>query len=172
MTEYPALKIALRHWGDLAIPLLKETRFDRYQIRDPRWQRDPDGVFREGGRVIDVWDHAGWDRLFNLPEWQAVLDILHADERLSRQVDTLVGSAYGGVHVEARSVGWRVLPCLIKAAPAAPLPSTPADQACQSGVHAGAVQDSRRNVCVHRFGDRLTSATRLPDLTPASDLLI
>jgi hypothetical protein len=57
-----------------------------------------------------VWDHAGWDRLFNLPEWQAVLDILHADERLSRQVDTLVGSAYGGVHVEARSVGWRVLP--------------------------------------------------------------
>jgi hypothetical protein len=52
MTEYPALKIALRHWGDLAIPLLKEIRFGRYQIRDPRWQRDPDGVFREGGVLL------------------------------------------------------------------------------------------------------------------------
>jgi hypothetical protein len=53
----------------------------------------------------------------------------------------------------------------------APLPSTPADQACQSGVHAGAAQGSRLNVCIHRFGDRPTSATRLADLTPASDLL-
>src|SRR5215467_2706692 len=108
MTEYPALKVALREWGDLAIPLLKETRFDRYRISDPRWWRDSDGIFREGERVVDVWDYAGWDRLFNSPEWQAVLDILHADERLNGQVDTLVGTAYGGVHVAASSVGWRV----------------------------------------------------------------
>jgi hypothetical protein len=110
MTEYPALKVALRDWGNQAIPLLKETRFDRYQIRDPRWWRDSDDIFREGERVIDVWDHSGWDRLFSLPAWQTVLGILHADEQLNRQIDTLVGTAYGGVRVEASSVGWRVLP--------------------------------------------------------------
>ncbi len=113
MAEFPELKSALQEWVNDAISSLSADTGASYRTTDlPHWQRDSDGVFRDIERVVEKWDRTSVDSLFDLPSWAVVLDVLHADDRLSRQLDTSVGTKGGGSHrFETASIGRRVLPC-------------------------------------------------------------
>jgi len=111
MAEFPELKNALRAWVNDAIDRLShDSAAQDYTTDLGHWQRDSDGVFRFADRPIVVWDRIAVNNLFDLPSWAAVLDVLHGDSRLSDQLDTLVGTAYGGLRIEPANLGRRVLP--------------------------------------------------------------
>jgi len=111
MAEFPELKDALRAWVNDAIDRLSNDNAAQDYTTDlGHWQRDSDGVFRFAERPIVVWDRMAVNNLFDLPSWAAVLDLLHGDSRLSDQMDTLVGTAHGGHHIEPESIGRRVMP--------------------------------------------------------------
>jgi hypothetical protein len=111
MTEFSQLKSALRNWVNEAISRLSADTNAPDRTTDlGHWQRDSDGVFRDAERVIEIWSRTSVNSLFDLPSWAAVLDVIHADERLNRQLDTLVGTSQSSHHLEATSLGRRVLP--------------------------------------------------------------
>lgn len=111
MTEFPRLKEALSEWANEAVSCLSARADARDSWTDfGRWQCDPDGVFRDIDREVEVWNRKLVTSLFDLPQWRAVLAVLHSDDRLSRQVDTFVGTAHGGRHFEAAAIGRIILP--------------------------------------------------------------
>src|SRR5258708_1361176 len=108
---FPELKHALSEWVNDAISRLSTDSGARYRATDvSHWQRDSDGIFRDTERLVEIWDRIPVDSLFNLPTWAAVLDVIHADDRLERQVDTLVGTTQGSHRLETTSLGRLVLP--------------------------------------------------------------
>src|SRR5262249_16242951 len=111
MAAFPELKRSLFAWVKHAIEQLSQQDNARDYATDlGHWQRDSDGVFRDSELAIEVWHRIAVNRIFDLPSWAAVLDVLHGDSRLARQVDTLVGTVQGARRVEATSIGRRVLP--------------------------------------------------------------
>jgi hypothetical protein len=111
MAEFPALKDALFRWANDARVRLSADSMAHYRATDlGHWRRDADGAFRDIERSVEIWDRPYLDRQFDLPTWAAVLDVIHGDGRLNNQVDTFVGTAQGGHHIEATSIGRRVLP--------------------------------------------------------------
>jgi len=111
VAEFPELKEALYKWANEAISRLSaddESRDIRTDLG--RWQCDSDGIFRDAEREMEVWNRKCVDNLFDLPQWATVLDVLHATDRLEQQLDTFVGTAKGGRHLEAASIGRVILP--------------------------------------------------------------
>ena len=111
VAEFPELKAALHAWVNDAIDLLSRDASARDYTTDlGHWRRDADGVFRDIERPTEVWDRHAVQSRFDLPTWAAVLDAIQGDHRLSRQVDTLVGTAHGARRIEAVNIGRFVLP--------------------------------------------------------------
>jgi hypothetical protein len=75
-----------------------------------QWQRDPDGVFRDIERPIQVWSYTDVEATRGLSSWQAVEAALLQDERLRSQMDTLVGTAFGASRLDADRACRSVLP--------------------------------------------------------------
>jgi Apea-like HEPN len=109
---FPQLKAALFDWVRDAVNALATDGSARYETTDlGHWKRDSDGIFRYADRPVVVWEHQAISDLFELPSWQAVLEVIHGDDRINRQVDTFVGAlGHGGRHVDAGTLGWRFLP--------------------------------------------------------------
>jgi len=111
VAEFPELKEALYKWANEAISRLSaddESRDIRTDLG--RWQCDSDGIFRDAECEMEEWNRKCVDNLFDLPQWATVLDVLHATDRLEQQLDTFVGTAKGGRHLEAASIGRVILP--------------------------------------------------------------
>jgi hypothetical protein len=87
MADFPQLKNALLNWVNEAISRLATDSNARYRTTDlSHWQCDPDRIFRDIERDIELWDRQSVNSLVELPSWAAVLDIIHADDRLNRQL--------------------------------------------------------------------------------------
>ena len=94
MAEFPEPKNELRNWVNQAIGRLRAVGNPRDYTTDlGHWQRDSDGVFRDAERIVEIWNRTSVNSLFDLPSWSAILDIIHADDRLNGQVDTIVGTS-------------------------------------------------------------------------------
>ncbi|WP_146073555.1 HEPN domain-containing protein [Amycolatopsis sp. CA-126428] len=109
--EFPAYKAALRGWIDEAIAKLQGLPNGivvSSAVR--RWGCDEDGVFRARERPVNAWNSGYRDQLQELPGWQSVVDAAQGDERISRQLDTLVGTVQSATRVEAIHTGLVVLP--------------------------------------------------------------
>jgi hypothetical protein len=111
MTEFPELQEALSKWVSEASTRLSAEGDACYSTTDHgHWQRDSDGVFRDIERVVELWDRQSVNNLFDLPSWAGVLDVIRGDDRLNRQLDTLVGTTQGSHRFETTGIGRRVLP--------------------------------------------------------------
>ena len=111
MTEFPGLREALRAWMLEAVATLTADSDAAYEGLDvPGWNVDPDGVFRNIARPIDGWDFHKRRQLEQLTSWPSVERAFDADERLSRQVDTFVGTALGGGQIGIYGLAMHVLP--------------------------------------------------------------
>ena len=111
MAQFPELKRALHKWINDATTHLSADASARDQTTGlGHWQRDSDGIFRDIERVVEIWNRTSVGKLFDLPSWAAVLSVIHANDRLNRQLDTLVGTAQGSHRFEATRIGRRVLP--------------------------------------------------------------
>ena len=76
----------------------------------PGWRCDPDGVFRNIARPMDAWDFHKLRQFQQLSSWSGVEKAFRADDRLSCQVDTAVGTIRGGSRVEAYNYAVRLIP--------------------------------------------------------------
>ena len=76
----------------------------------PEWRCDWDGIFRNIARPMDGWDFRKRRQLQQLTSWPAVEKAFHEDDRLSYQIDTLVGTIQGGIRMEAYNFAMHVLP--------------------------------------------------------------
>jgi hypothetical protein len=76
----------------------------------PEWNVDPDGIFRNIARPIYGWDFHKRRQLQQLTSWPSVERAFDADERLSRQVNTFVGTALGGGQIGIYGLAMHVLP--------------------------------------------------------------
>jgi hypothetical protein len=111
MAKFPALKEALRRWALEVVAGLADDRTARYVgIGLPQWGCDPDGIFRDIARPMDGWDYRNLERFKHLASWPGVIRELHDNDQLSRQIDTLVGTAQGGLRLEAFNIAVQVLP--------------------------------------------------------------
>lgn len=111
MGEFPALQEALQTWMHDAVVALTADSEAAYEGLDiPEWACDADGIFRNIARPVDGWDFRKRRQLQLLASWPAVEKVFHADERLSCQIDTFVGTIYGGGRVEAYNCAMHVLP--------------------------------------------------------------
>lgn len=111
MAEFPEPKNELRNWVNQAIGRLRAVGNPRDYTTDlGHWQRDSDGVFRDAERIVEIWNRTSVNSLFDLPSWSAILDIIHADDRLNGQVDTIVGTSLSSHRFETISIGRYVLP--------------------------------------------------------------
>jgi len=111
MAEFPELKEALRKWTVEVVASLADDRTARHVgIGWPQWGCDPDGIFRDIARPMGGWDYRNLDRFKYLASWPSVIKVLLDDDQLSRQIDTLVGTAQGGLRLEAFNIAVQVLP--------------------------------------------------------------
>jgi hypothetical protein len=111
MTEFPGLKEALQAWMMEAVATLTADSDAAYEgLGVPEWGVDPDGVFRNIARPIDGWDFRERRQLQQLASWPNVEQAFDADDRLSRQVDTFVGTALGGGRIGRYGLAMHVLP--------------------------------------------------------------
>jgi Apea-like HEPN len=111
MSEFPELKEALRAWAHGAAASLIDDPNARYVGRDlPQWGCDSDGIFRDIVRPVDGWDYRYLEKLKYLASWPRVEKAFQDDDRLSRQINTLVGTAQGGMRVETFGLAVHILP--------------------------------------------------------------
>jgi hypothetical protein len=111
MTEFPGLREALQAWMLEAVVTLTADSDAAYEGLDvPGWNVDSDGVFRNIARPIDDWDFRKREQLRQLASWANVNRAFDADDRLSRQVDTFVGTALGGGQIGIYGLAMHVLP--------------------------------------------------------------
>src|SRR6266536_1018252 len=110
MSQFPELEEAMGEWVHDAVHVLAAGPEPDTSHDLRRWQRDSDGVFRDRQRLVRIWPHQELDRLRQLPSWRAVEQILLNDPRLRPQMDTLVGTIYGGSRLDAERAGQLVLP--------------------------------------------------------------
>ena len=111
MTEFPGLREALHTWVLEAVATLTADSDAAYEGPDlSQWNVDPDGVFRNIARPIDRWDFRKRGQLQQLASWPSVKQAFDADDLLSRQVDTFVGTALGGGQIGIYGLALHVLP--------------------------------------------------------------
>ena len=109
--RFPELKNALREWLDEAVGLLSADEAARDLTTSlGHWRRDSDGTFRYAEHIVEIWNRNSVDRVFDLSHWAVVLEVLQSDNRLKRQLDTLVGTVQGSHRLEAANIGRNVLP--------------------------------------------------------------
>jgi hypothetical protein len=111
VTEFPELKEALHAWANEAISRLSASD-DAYDSWTDfgSWRRDPDGIFRDTDREVEVWNRSLVASQLDLTQWHAVLNTLQTDTRLARQVNTFLGTVHGGRRLEAEAIGRITLP--------------------------------------------------------------
>src|SRR5215204_5174954 len=101
MSEFQELEEAMREWVHDAVAILVAGPEPDMSHDLRRWQRDSDGIFRDRERLVRIWPHRALEGLRQLPSWQAVGQILFHDPRLRPQMNTLVGTMYGGSRLDA-----------------------------------------------------------------------
>jgi Apea-like HEPN len=101
----------LHEWVHEAVARLAEGPQPDVRLGLPRWQHDPDGIFRKLERPIRVWPHAEAQATWRqLPTWSAVEQALEEDDRLRGQPDQWIGTTEGGGHFDADAAALAVLP--------------------------------------------------------------
>jgi len=111
ITEFPALREPLHAWMLEAVATLTADSDAAYEgFGLPAWKCDPDGIFRNIARPVDGWDFHKLRQLQQLATWSNVEKAFQEDSRLSRQVDTVVGTILSGLRVEAINFALGVIP--------------------------------------------------------------
>jgi hypothetical protein len=111
MTEFPALREALHTWAlDVASTFADDSEVHYQEQSLPRWECDPDGIFRNISRPAEVWNFKRYQSLRDLDRWQGVETAFHEDGRLNRQVDIFVGTIQGGGQLGIFGLAMHVLP--------------------------------------------------------------
>jgi hypothetical protein len=111
MAEFDALREALLAWIIDAMAFLSDNDAAYEGLDIPAWRCDGDGIFRNIARPLDAWDFRKRRQLTELASWTGVEQAFHEDERLSRQVGTLIGTVHGGRQIEIYGLAMHVLPC-------------------------------------------------------------
>jgi hypothetical protein len=111
MTEFPALREALQVWVQEAVTMLAADTDAAYEgIDTPEWKCDADGIFRNIARPMDGWDFHKLRQLQQLTSWPQVEKAFHENDRLSRQIDDVVGTILGGIRLEPYNFAVRLIP--------------------------------------------------------------